>query len=79
MTFFKECLMDLMKYLQLKGRQAWGLVFIATFLTTIFAYGAGGHRAVMGQFPFFTPKVISKHLEEKPEIAKDLETDCVHQ
>ena len=70
MAFFKECLMGLMNYLQLKGKQAWGLVFIATFLTTIFAYGTGGHRAVMGQSLFFTPEMISTHLESYNEEEK---------
>ena len=70
--------MGLMNFLQQKGRQVLGLVLTATFLSTIFAYGTGGYRAVRDQPLFFTPEMIGTHLEsyneeEKAEIAKDLE------
>ncbi len=70
--------MGLMNYLQQKGKQVVGLVLTATFLSTIFAYGTGGYRAIREECLFFTPAMISTHLEsyneeEKAEIEKDLE------
>ncbi len=70
--------MGLMNYLQQKKKQAAGLILTVTFLSTIFAYGTGGYRAIREECLFFTPAMISTHLEsyneeEKAEIEKDLE------
>lgn len=69
--------MGLTNFLHQKGKQVLGLFLTATFLSTIFAYGTGGYRASRGEPLFFTPEMISTHLEsyneeEKTQVEKDL-------
>ena len=63
--------------MSLKKKQIVGVVLALAFLSTIFAYGTGSYRAIREEWLFFTPAMISTHLEpyneeEKAEIEKDL-------